>query len=128
MLTGGFNRDWGNRSGMFRESKMDYDETQREYNIIFGSGNIDLFKMQNTGNRKIEVNVIGGRGSLIINDSIPTKVKMNAVFGSAEAPDKRANGFGETVYTTSSFKEGEPYVLIECNAVFGKIEIESKRW
>ena len=128
MIAGGFNHNWSINSAVFRESKMSDDGMQREYNIVFGNGTIDLFKMEHTGNRKIEVNVIVGSGTLLLNDSIPTKVKMNTVFGSAQAPDKRTNGFGETSFTTSTYKEGEPYVSIETNVVFGKLEIESKRW
>ena len=128
MIAGGFNRSWSTHSAVFRESKMSYDGSNREYNIVFGSGMIDLFKMENKGNQKIEVNVVFGRGTLVLNDSIPAKVAMNAVFGSAQAPDKSANGFGETSYTTSAYREGEPHLFIESNVVFGRLAIESKRW
>lgn len=107
---------------------MSYDDSQREYNIIFGSGTIDLFKIENTGNKKIELNVVFGNGILILNDSIPTKVEMSSVFGSAEAPDKSVNALGKTNYTTSSYKEGEPFIFIEAKVVFGKLEVQSKRW
>jgi hypothetical protein len=74
------------------------------------------------------VNVVFSQGHLILNDSLPIKVKMNTVFGSSSAPDKSANGFGETTFTTSAYKEGSPYILVDANTVFGKLDIESRKW
>jgi predicted membrane protein len=129
IISGGFGRSWNRNSAVFSEAKMKYDDRQREYNIIFGNGVVDLFKMEEPAeNKKVEMNVVFGNGSLILNDSIPVKVKMQAAFGSVQAPNKSANGFGETVFTTSSFNENAPYTLVDASAVFGKIEIESKKW
>jgi hypothetical protein len=128
MIAGGFNRSWSSSSAIFSESKMNYNSSQKEYNIIFGSGTIDLFKIENESNRKIEVNVVFGNGILILNDSIPAKVELNSVFGSAQAPDKSVNALGKTTYTTSAYKEDLPYVFIETNVVFGKLEVQTKRW
>jgi hypothetical protein len=128
MIAGGFNRNGNDHSAIFRESNMKYDGKQREYNVIFGNGTIDLFRIENNSTEKIEVNVVFGSGVLILNDSIPTRVSMNAVFGSVSAPDKSTNGFGESVYTTSVYKEGSPYVKVECNAVFGRVVIQNQRW
>jgi hypothetical protein len=128
MIAGGFNRSWSHNSAVFTESKMSYDDSQKEYNIIFGSGTIDLFKIENTGSKKIEVNVVLGNGILILNDGIPAKVEMSSVFGTAEAHDKSVNALGKTNYTTSAFKDGEPFIFIEAKVVFGKLEVQSKRW
>ncbi len=128
MICGGFNRPWSHNSTVFSESNIRYDDSQREYNIIFGSGTIDLFKLENTGNKKIEINVVFGNGILILNDSIPTKVEMSSVFGSAEAPDKSVNALGKTNYTTSAYKEGEPFIFVDAKVVFGKLDVQSKRW
>ena len=128
MIAGGFNRSWNTDGAVFGKAKMEYDGSKKDYSIVFGKGVIDLFKIENNSSQKIEVSVVFGHGVMILNDSIPTKVSLNAVFGSAEAPDKSANGFGETTYTTSAYREGEPYVRIEGNVVFGKLEILTKRW
>ena len=129
VITGGFVRSWGRSSAVFTEAKMKYDGDQREYNIIFGNGMVDLFKMETPSeNKKVEVNVVFGNGNLILNDSLPMKVKMNTVFGSSRAPGKSADGFGETSFMTSSYREGLPYILVDANTVFGKLEIESRKW
>jgi hypothetical protein len=127
MVSGGFGRSWSSNSTVFDHSTIFSNGSQKEYNVVFGHSTIDLFKIENKSG-KYEVNSVFSHTNLILNDSIPTLVKMNAAFASVQAPGKVANGFGETSYTTSTYKENDPYVLIEANAVFGKIDIESKRW
>jgi predicted membrane protein len=130
IISGGFGKGrWIRNNVMFSEAKMGYDGDQRDYNIVFGNGVIDLFKMDTpTENKKIDVSVVFGHGNLILNDSIPMKVKMTAVFGSAEAPGKTANGFGESTFTTSAYNENSPHIVVDATTVFGKTEIESRKW
>jgi len=128
MVAGGFNRNWNSDSAIFSDSNMSYNGSQREYNIVFGNGTIDLFKTEFKGSKKIEVNVVFGSGDLVLNDSIPMKVEMTSVFGSCQAPDKSVNALGKTTFTTSAYKEGEPFIFLETNVVFGRLNIENKRW
>src|SRR5215510_7296421 len=55
MITGGLNRRHGD-SAVFSEANMSYDGSQKEYNIVFGSSNIDLFKMDLNSTKKLEIN------------------------------------------------------------------------
>jgi predicted membrane protein len=123
---------WKGRAGnstVFGESDMHYDSRHDDYDIVFGSGTVDLFKMEiPTQKRKIEVSVVFGNGTVIINDSIPMKIEMNSVFGASILEDKRINALGKTYNTTSAYKEGQPYVLLETNVVFGKLTLHSKKW
>lgn len=128
MIAGGIWRRPTNTT-VFNEGNMHYDARHDDYDIVFGSGTIDLFKMETpTQNRKIEVSVVFGSGELIINDSIPMKIEMNAVFGASILHDKRINALGKSYNTTSAYVEGQPYILLETNVVFGKLEIKSKKW
>lgn len=129
VIAGGFRQNWGNSNIVFNEANISDDGSKRDYNIVFGNGTIDLFKMEMpTSNKSIEVNAVFGSGRLILNDSIPTLVEMNTVFGSVNAPDKSKNAFGSSVYTNSAYKEGLPYLKVEANAVFGSIQIQSNKW
>ena len=123
---------WGGRSGnttVFGDSEMHYDSKHDDYDIVFGSGLIDLFKMETPlQNRKIEVSVVFGNGTVVINDSIPMKIEMNSVFGASILQDKRINAFGTSYHTTSAYKDGQPYVLLETNVVFGRLTIQNKKW
>ncbi len=125
-------RSWkskGENNAIFSSANMNYDEQKQDYNIVFGSGNVDLFKSDlPEKNKKIEVNVVFGEANLILNDSIPSKVEMSSVFGSVRADDREAVAFGSSTFTTSAFKESMPYYKIKANAVFGSIKIENKKW
>lgn len=114
---------------MFSSADINYTESKNEYNVIFGRGNIDLFKSTAPEkNKKIEVNVIFGNGNLILNDSVPVRVEMNSVFGKVQAGNESTGGFGSSVYTTSAFRQDGPCLNIEANAIFGSINIENKKW
>ena len=129
MIAGGFFRTHFSHSAVFNESRINYDESQREYNIIFGSGTVDLFKMDTSHeNKKFEVNVVFGNGTVILNDSVPILVEMNSAFGAATALDKSINALGKTTFTTSAYKANEPYTFIKASVVFGKLNIETKKW
>ena len=129
VIAGGRWKDRSSNTAVFAESEMQYDPSHDDYDIVFGSGTIDLFKMETPAQkRKIEVSVVFGNGTVIINDSIPMKIEMNSVFGASILEDKRINALGKTYNTTSAFKEGQPYVLLETNVVFGKLTIQSKKW
>src|SRR4051812_40764150 len=56
MIAGGFVRSWGRSDAIFTEAKMKYDGDQRKYDIVFGNGTIDLFKMEMPSeNKQVEV-------------------------------------------------------------------------
>src|SRR5438128_1704429 len=75
----GFRRT-GN-SAVFGEAHINYNEKQQDYNIVFGSGVVDLFKMDSSlTNKRIEVNVVFGNGTVILNDSIPILVEVSSAF------------------------------------------------
>jgi len=129
IIAGGINYRHGGRHYEYSDSYTGDRNDKREYNIIFGSGNIDLFKIELPDkNRTLEVNVIFGDGKLILNDSIPTRVDISAALGSVHTPDRTTNGLGNSVYTTSSYRENIPFIRIKASAVFGKLIIENKRW
>jgi len=129
MIAGGFNRGSHSSNVFFAESRVDGDGDRGEYNIIFGSGTIDLFKMATPEqNRTVEVNVVFGDGRLVVNDSIPIRVDISSAFGSVHSPDRSTSGLGNSSYRTSAYRDNAPFVRIKASAVFGKLNIENKRW
>ena len=129
MITGGSFRFSRSNSAVFNEARLDYDDSQREYNIVFGSGTIDLFKMEaNPPNKRIEVSVVFGNGTVILNDSIPILVELSSAFGAATTPDKTLNALGKSTFSTSAYKANEPYVFIKASVVFGKLDVQVKKW
>ncbi len=130
IIAGGFSRDGSNENTqVFNNSRVEYHPNQREYNIIFGNGIVDLSNMANVaGNRNIDVNVIFGNGVLKINENVPAMIELSTAFGQARTHDRTANGFGETIYTTPGLDQNQPYLFIKASAVFGRLTVETGRW
>jgi predicted membrane protein len=125
MLAGG--GKWYHRSGQsicFGNSKIKAGSAYKEYNIIFGSGVVDLtdFPLED-GRNRIEVNTVFGSGIIKINPEIPVVIKGDAVFANARLPDGHNTTFGDFDYRSPQFKKGEKYLEIEADVVFGSLEI-----
>jgi hypothetical protein len=115
---------------VFTSSQLEYsgasDQHDDGYNIIFSSGDIDLTGLAPSGGDvNKEVNVVFGSGNLRINPSVPVRVEMSSAFGSISTPNGSAESFGDRVYTTPVYREGEPAVRIKATAVFGSLNIRN---
>ena len=112
-------------TAVFSESVMRYSPSQaREYNLIFSRGSVDLSGAHPaTQTIHAEVNVIFGSGRLHIAASDPVRVAMSAAFGAVESPGGGSVAFGDTVYTTPSYRDGAPALDIHATAVFGRLQI-----
>ncbi len=102
----------------------DRADRQNEYNVIFGSGDVDLRPLSAPDRATdAQVNVIFGSAVLRLDPSLPVRVHMSAAFGSVRAPDGRTVSFGDAVYKTPSWKAGAPALDIRAAAVFGQLRI-----
>jgi hypothetical protein len=110
---------------VFSESSLRYSpEHGRDYNVIFSSGAVDLSDVTLAGaSIRTEVNVIFGSGTLRINSAMPVRVNMSSAFGTVEAPGGRSIAFGDSAYTTPSYKDGAPALEIHATAVFGRLTV-----
>ena len=112
-------------TAVFSESTMRYSaDRSREYNLLFSSGTVDLSRAAPSGaSIHAEVNVIFGSGTLHVDPAQPVRVNMSAAFGAVESPNGRSVAFGDSVYTTPSYREGAPALEIHATAVFGRLVI-----
>ena len=110
---------------VFSESSLAYTPAHgRDYNVIFSTGSVDLSEVPlGGGSVSAEVNVVFGNATLRINPAQPVRVNMTSAFGAVEAPSGRSVAFGDTVYTSASYKDGAPALEIHATAVFGKLTI-----
>lgn len=119
----------GGNTTVFSNSRIHYNPLEKEYNVIFSNGTLDLSTMQPpTENKKMEVNVVFGNGHVRLNDSIPTRIELSTAFAGAETPDKTISAFGNSTYTTPNFSESKPHLLIKASVVFGKLVIDNRKW
>jgi len=127
MLVGGpFGRP--GRPAIFSESHLRYAPGwNRDYNIIFGRGTVDLTGVTIAGaSVRTEVNVVFGSGVLRVNPAQPLRIDMSSAFGTVEAPGGRSVAFGDTVYTSPSYRDGAPALEVHATAVFGRLEVADR--
>jgi len=95
----------------------------RDYNIIFGSGTIDLTDVSAAEDVRKDVNVIFGSATLRVNAEAAVRVDMTSAFGTVEAPNGTTVAFGDRTWTSPSYREGSPALRIKATAVFGRLVI-----
>ena len=116
------------RAAIFSESHLRYAPGwNRDYNIILGRGTVDLTGVSIAGaSVRTEVNVVFGSGVLRVDPSQPVRIDMSSAFGTVEAPGGRSVAFGDTVYTSPSYRDGSPALEVRATAVFGRLEVADK--
>lgn len=113
---------------IFSDGNINAADVRDEYNIIFGNGTINLTKSKMTNrNGSIEVNTIFARGMLRIEEGVPAVIKVDSAFAGAHFPDGTTISFGNYTYRTKAYREGEPFILINADVVFGQLNIEEAR-
>ncbi|HUI72077.1 MAG TPA: hypothetical protein VL354_16280 [Spirochaetia bacterium] len=99
----------------------------RDYNLIFTNGDVDLSNVTlGSASVRTQVTVVFGTGMVRINPASPVRIEMSAAFGSAEAPNGRSVSFGDTVYTSASYRDGAPALVVHATAIFGKLAVVAR--
>lgn len=129
VIMGGMNRRWHSVDAIFGSSSTEYQSGKGDYNIVFGSGTIDLSKMKTViQDEKINVSVVFGNGTLLVNDSLPLIIKGTAVFGNIVLPNQSSSAMGDIYYTSPTYSDSQPHVTIDANSVFGKLVVQKRQW
>lgn len=130
MLIGNFNT-WDNRGDdhttVFSESKIEgVEEKFKEYNVIFGSSEIDLRNVDlSNGSKEIEINTVFGETEIKIDQSTPIRIKAEAVFASAKLPNGNAASFGTATYESENFEKDTNHIYIKSDVVFGNFVVRT---
>ena len=95
---------------------------KKEYNVVFGSGTVDLTKLTTPNSEKITVNVVFGEGVVLYDPKQVLQIHSSAVFGNVSTPDGNNNGLGENDTTTG---RGVP-LQVSVNSVFGSVRFKKK--
>jgi predicted membrane protein len=96
-----------------------------EYSTVFGKTSYDLREVQNLDelHTRVEFNTVFGSTEIFLPDSIPVKIKTEAVFGTAEMPNGNSVAFGSTKYSSEDIMTDAQLLEIEANVVFGGLKI-----
>jgi predicted membrane protein len=110
-------------SVIFSESHFSANKSG-EYKVIFGKGTVDLTADKiKEAEGTIKVDTLFGDCSLVVDQTIPMKIEINAAFAGAIMPDGNVISMGKIVYTTKAYKAGEKYVDVKADVVFGSMRI-----
>lgn len=111
---------------IFNETRLNgKDINGSEYNVIFGKLVLDLrdFELSDLPKR-LEINTIFGATEIMINDSLPIHVKVEAVFSGARLPNGNTVAFGNSEYSSSSYNPSDKFLMIKGDVIFGGLEIK----
>jgi hypothetical protein len=108
---------------VFSEAKTNSDKS-RDYSFVFGNGNVDLTDIfLNGDNINIKTDIVFGTGNIKLKRSIPTVIKIGSFFASTNYMGENMV-FGERTVRTPSYVEGEPFLSLRVNTVFGSANID----
>jgi len=108
----------------FNKFKMEANSSKDEYNVIFGSGGIDLREITpQEGKINKEINIVFGSGSIYLPSDVPVVVKIETVFGESRYPDGKTVFFGDHLYQNNVQSDSNIAIFLEVNVVFGSVEI-----
>ncbi len=114
-------------SVMFEEKYIVDPAGPYRYNVLFGSGKIDISQIDKIEkNTFVEVNVVFGSGELTIPEGMPYVLETSAAFGSANIPDGNNVAFGAHNYRSPDMDEKAPHLIIKASAVFGEFTLRVK--
>jgi predicted membrane protein len=99
-------------------------DNRKEYNAVFGKAVVDLRGVTlNEKVTRIKVTAVFGGAEVILDKDMPFRIKAEAVFGGVNMPENSAGAFGTSSYSSKNFDEGSNYLLIDCESVFGGVDI-----
>ena len=129
ILIGGSWHCWGpqrdNHNVIFGEAVFTKFEPGHEYNVIFGKGTFDFRSYRPAGNtpENIKINTVFGNSTIILPDSIATRVNVDAVFSGAQMPNGNATAFGSTSYTSEDVDSLAIQLNIKADVVFSGLQV-----
>ncbi len=111
---------------IFGERNYDhFNKKTKEYNVVFGKGNYDFSTMtMDELPAHLKISTVFGGSEIFLSKHIPVRIKIDAAFAGAKLPDNSSAVFGTTYFESNNFKEDEPHLYIEADAVFSGLEIK----
>ena len=107
--------------------KTNLSENKREDNILFGKSTLDYSNLSKKDKKRVlDISVVFGQGTILINPQDPIQIKASSVFGNITLPDGRSVSFGDKVYETESYQASSAQLHMKVDVVFGEAVIEEK--
>ncbi|MBL8994962.1 MAG: hypothetical protein JNM63_16560 [Spirochaetia bacterium] len=111
----------------FNEERIRFDPAQKDYNVIFGSAEIDLREATAKNEGPIHINTVFGKTVVLLPAKVALKAVVNSAFAEARLPNGNRDGvFGEVRYQSENYVEGKAGLDIRGNVVFGQLVFKNE--
>ncbi len=125
LLLGNFNSSSDSNTTFFQSEHIMPGNEESDYNIVFGSGIIDLRGVDlSNGSKTVKVSAVFGTAKILVNPEVPTVTKVSVAFGEAKTPEGFVSFLGDRKFSNSAYVKGENVLIIKTDAVFGAVNIE----
>jgi len=109
---------------LFSEGNIRPEILEKEYNVIFGRGYIDLTSIApGELNKSIKIATVFANTTLKIDPNMPLEIDIDCAFGNTIMPDGTNISFGKRIYRTPGVETAQSYLRIKADTVFGVLEI-----
>ena len=92
-----------------------------QHSVVFGKGDYDLRKVK--PGVRVDIDAVFSTANVRIDPNVPMRIKISSAFASARMPDGAVSSFGERRFFTKAYQEGQPFVDVRCDVVFGDLRI-----
>lgn len=114
----------GRNTIIFEKSNFEKDKGDADYNVVFGSGIVDLRGVDISDSSKtVKVDVVFGNVKILTDPNIPTMINLSVVFGEGITPEGSISFIGDRKYANSVYQKKEPALIIKADVVFGSLRI-----
>lgn len=111
----------------FNEERIRFDPAQKDYNVIFGSAEIDLREATAKSEGPIHINTVFGKAVVLLPAKVPLKAVVNSAFAEARLPNGNRDGvFGEVRYQSENYAENKAGLDLRGNVVFGQLILRNE--
>ena len=109
IIIGGFGHKWrwydrDPNNAIFGETKYSYNESIKEYNVVFGKGEFNFRDMDlNNKSKEVTIHTVFGSTDIYLNKLVPTRITANSAFGEARMPNGNSTAFGAITYQNDDY-------------------------
>ncbi len=105
-------------------SKNFNSSSTKKYSIAFGSGVIDLTKVDlSDASKTIKLDLAFGSSQVLIKKGTPYKLAIDNAFAKVTAPGKNMSWLGDIEYTSSNYDPKQNHLNIRGSNAFSNLEI-----
>jgi predicted membrane protein len=126
ILIGGFGVKDSNNV-IFNEGRLTTASSDRDYNIVFGQGTLDLTDVPaDQLEKRIDVSTVFAATEVILPKDLSVSIKADSAFASTEFPDGSQLTFGDRSWQSDPEKKGSADLEIKMSTVFGRTVIKQR--